>query len=184
MFTSICQSSVIIDIKDIGNNVVASGSGTLNINGLTPQAPWAPYAGVLSPYTGGVIVGPGGILMTGYGLVNIAPIGIGFNTYANSGTGDTFGLTGGPSGSIYVPSGYTSGALLNGTTTWLNTTLAAQNLINGTYKTSWGSGPTADFLTVNIGPQAVPEPSTYALLCISLGCIGYARKRMVKRANP
>ena len=30
-------------------------------------------------------------------------------------------------------------------------------------------------------PSAVPEPSTYALLCISLGVVGYARKRMVRK---
>jgi PEP-CTERM motif len=30
-------------------------------------------------------------------------------------------------------------------------------------------------------PSAVPEPSTYALLCISLGVVGYARRKMVKR---
>jgi hypothetical protein len=30
------------------------------------------------------------------------------------------------------------------------------------------------------GASAVPEPSTYALLCISLGVVGYARKRMMK----
>ncbi len=28
---------------------------------------------------------------------------------------------------------------------------------------------------------AVPEPSTYALLCLSLGVVGYARKRMVSK---
>ena len=30
-------------------------------------------------------------------------------------------------------------------------------------------------------PNSVPEPSTYALLCISLGVVGYARKRMGKQ---
>ena len=29
--------------------------------------------------------------------------------------------------------------------------------------------------------NAVPEPSTYALLCISLGVVGYARKKMNKK---
>ena len=32
----------------------------------------------------------------------------------------------------------------------------------------------------SFGPATVPEPSTYALLCISLGVVGYARKRMGK----
>ena len=27
-------------------------------------------------------------------------------------------------------------------------------------------------------PSAVPEPSTYALLCISLGVVGFARKKL------
>ena len=31
------------------------------------------------------------------------------------------------------------------------------------------------------GATAVPEPSTYALLCISLGVVGYARKKMGKQ---
>ena len=29
-------------------------------------------------------------------------------------------------------------------------------------------------------PNTVPEPSTYALLCISLGVVGFVRKKMVK----
>ena len=33
-------------------------------------------------------------------------------------------------------------------------------------------------LTLNSPPPAVPEPTTYALLCISLGVVGFARKRM------
>ena len=33
-------------------------------------------------------------------------------------------------------------------------------------------------LTMQSPPAAVPEPTTYALLCLSLGVVGYARKRM------
>ena len=35
--------------------------------------------------------------------------------------------------------------------------------------------------SVTVNASAVPEPSTYALLCISLGVIGYARKKMLTR---
>ncbi len=44
---------------------------------------------------------------------------------------------------------------------------------------SYGSPPSN--AVISVGATAVPEPSTYALLCISLGVVGYARKRMVKR---
>jgi hypothetical protein len=36
--------------------------------------------------------------------------------------------------------------------------------------------PTAEITNAS----AVPEPSTYALLCISLGVVGFVRKKMVK----
>ena len=48
--------------------------------------------------------------------------------------------------------------------------------------TDWSNmyGPVTSY-DMAIGPAAVPEPSTYALLCISLGVVGYARKKMVER---
>ena len=35
-------------------------------------------------------------------------------------------------------------------------------------------------VTLSDAPNSVPEPSTYALICIGLGVVGYARKRMEK----
>ncbi len=58
---------------------------------------------------------------------------------------------------------------------------------NGVYTTTMGNLVTtgasgnATFTATLGGPAAVPEPSTYVLLCISLGVVGYARKKMVKR---
>jgi hypothetical protein len=48
----------------------------------------------------------------------------------------------------------------------------------GDYAFGWDTNGTGNF--GNPGTNAVPEPSTYALLCISLGVVGYARKRMNK----
>jgi PEP-CTERM motif len=44
-----------------------------------------------------------------------------------------------------------------------------------------GTIPPGGFVTIN-GQGVVPEPSTYALLCISLGVVGFARKKMTKTA--
>jgi PEP-CTERM motif len=38
-----------------------------------------------------------------------------------------------------------------------------------------------DAAAFGVGVGIVPEPSTYALLCISLGVVGFARKKMGKR---
>ncbi len=40
----------------------------------------------------------------------------------------------------------------------------------------------SDFTGAAFGSTAVPEPSTYALLCISMGVVGFARKKMTKTA--
>jgi hypothetical protein len=58
-----------------------------------------------------------------------------------------------------------SGAPLSGTATWAGATLSSLGLTLGTYNYTWGSGPTADTLTVNIG--TVPEPTS-----LWLGVIG------------
>ena len=39
---------------------------------------------------------------------------------------------------------------------------------------------TPQIMIINASATAVPEPSTYALLCISLGVVGFARKKMAK----
>jgi hypothetical protein len=44
------------------------------------------------------------------------------------------------------------------------------------YELTTGGGEAMQL--TSFAPTAVPEPSTYALLCISLGVVGYARRRM------
>lgn len=48
----------------------------------------------------------------------------------------------------------------------------------GDYAFGWDTAGTGNFGNPENNP--VPEPSTYALLCISLGVVGYVRKKMVK----
>ena len=100
--------------------------------------------------------------------------GVGGTVPASAYSGNLFGFD---YGSLVVPSGYTSGSPLSGTATFGNKTFADIGITPGTY--TW-TVPN-DSITLNINnASAVPEPSTYALLCISLGVVGYARKRMKK----
>ena len=78
------------------------------------------------------------------------------------------------------PAGYVPGAHLSDTDTYAGQTLGSLGLTPGTYKYTWGTGAHADFLTVEIGPAAVPEPSTLALAglgALSGGGDWYRRRR-------
>ena len=66
---------------------------------------------------------------------------------------------------IRLPLGYVSGApLASASATFSGATLASLGLTQGTYAYNWGSGGSADSLTVNI----VPEPTTGALLALGI----------------
>jgi hypothetical protein len=53
--------------------------------------------------------------------------------------------------------------------------LANLGLTPGTYVYSWGAGPTADSLTINVG--TVPEPASLAMLGVSAAIALLRRRR-------
>ncbi len=180
--TEQAEAGFIVTIQEQGGNVVATGSGTIDLTGLTLSGgAGAPAAFVESR---------GAILFLGSSVAQIheysgaiGPItwGAGGPTnglYASTATGDTVGIYGsqplGPS--VTVPAGYVSGASLTATDTFTGQTVASLGLIPGTYTYTWGSGPTADFFTVNVVGAAVPE-STPILLALTGGVVVLAYGR-------
>ena len=77
---------------------------------------------------------------------------------------------------LVVPNGYVSGAPLSGTLTFTGTDLATRGLTPGSYVCSWGSGPHADSLTLNV----IPEPTSAALLGLG-GGLAFVALRRVQR---
>jgi hypothetical protein len=83
---------------------------------------------------------------------------------------------------------FTDGATLYGLTSKASSTnslytidpvtgaVTLDKAITGSVPNYWSGASFASY-----GSAAVPEPTTYALLCISLGVVGYARKKMGKR---
>jgi hypothetical protein len=58
-------------------------------------------------------------------------------------------------------------------------TFASLGVTPGTYVWAWGSAATADSLTLQIGPAAVPEPVSLSLLAV--GVAGLAVRHWRRR---
>lgn len=169
--TSGAQAAVTITIAPSGANVVATGSGTLDLTGLSFEFD-TPRRSRVEGAFGNVITGiPELIVISVYsGITGPSSFGDGARINANSGSGDMFGVS---ADSIITPFGYVSKAPLSGTSTWDNTTISGLGLTPGTYVYNWGTGPTADSLTV----QIVPEPSHALLALGGLGALALRRRR-------
>jgi len=173
-------ASVIIDIKQVGSNVVATGSGTLNLTDLILDGSIG-NSGAMRPSEPGIIEGPPSsstILWFYLGITGPSSFGSGGGIFASSGSGDTFGLSVNISGALVVPEHYVSGSSLAGTDTYSGQTFSSLGLTPGKYTWTWGTGVNADSLTVDV----VPEPCTLTLAGIAaasgLGYFGWRRRKL------
>ncbi len=177
---SMCEASLIFNVYQNGANVVATGSGTVNLNGLTPDGSGGGNGAVFASL-GSFVNGPDTWMPINYysGIAGPLTFGSGGAFYSSSGTGDRFGINRGAN-DVIVPQGYVSGSALSGTGIWNNSTLNSLGLIAGTYTWTWGSGSNADFATLTIGNNSVPEPDT-SLLLLSGFAVSFGSTRLFGR---
>lgn len=168
--TSVAQAAVTITIAPSGADVVAGGNGTINLSALSLLGPSASVPFVRGE-NGSALLG-GGNLNIYAGFAGPANFGSGIAFLADTGSGNAFGIIAGAN-FLLLPSGYVSNAPLSGTATWNIKTISGLGLTPGTYVYNWGTGPTADSLTV----QIVPEPSHALLLLGGLGTLALRRRR-------
>ena len=169
------KASFVIDIAQVGSDVVATGTGTINLTDLTSKRISVLGVPAIIPSAGDINLGMGSGNLLYFPVLGPSDFGSGTLTDANSFTGDLFQLMTDVNG-IVVPSGYISGTLLTSTDVFTNTTLGGLGLTPGTYVYMWGTGNAADSVIVNIG---VPEPSTWAMIILGfagLGFMAYRRK--------
>jgi hypothetical protein len=173
LLSSSAHAGIVINFAQVGNNVVASGSGSANVAGLTFLFTLNNSQINLDASSGNFRGGSTGVQYRVYqglsGPANFGP-GTGSANLPTSSSGDYFGLTA-FDGRLHLPAGYLSGTQLSNTTTWNNRTIANLGLapVGSTFTYNWGSGANADSLTINI--TAVPEPSSALCLTIATICV-------------
>jgi hypothetical protein len=167
------RAAYVMTFSQIGSNVVVSGGGSIDISGLSLDIE-TDYDDFLVPNDDFVVLGAAPSMLDVYNATLSGPtttFGSGGLTFSTTGTGDMVGIAVFNS-ALFVPLGYVSGTVLTDAETYAGQTFASLGLTPGTYIWTWGSGPTADSFTLQVGPVAnVPEPSSNMLLGLPLGLL-------------
>jgi len=166
-----------VTLEQVGSNVVANGSGAINLTGLTFHGLTDARSGVVA-IIGELNTGPTTrVTVDVYsGAFGPTSFGSGDVFFADTGSGDLVGIFG-FAGLIIVPFNYVSGAALSDSMTFNNATFASLGVTPGTYVWRWGVGANQNF-TLHIGAAGVPDGgSTVSLLgCALLGLAALRRK--------
>ena len=167
------QASYLLEFTESGADVVAFGSGSLDLDGF--EFPGIPrnYLSDLNPLAGIAYIHMHFGAFEYSGISGPGSFGTGSLSYPSSGTGDAVGVG---NGALVVPEDYVSGDSLSSSSTWTGASFASLGLTPGTYTWTWGEGANADSFTISI----VPEPSSAGLLALGLVALASRRCRIPK----
>ena len=153
-------SGYVLTLQQVGSDVVATGSGSIDLTGLSVPGT-VTVSAAMQPNAGLIITGPASFpdVARYTGFTGPASFGSGDYTHASSGSGPTVGVYS-QVGYPAVPAGYVSETpLLNDSSTWSNETFALLGVTPGVYEWTWGGGTGDRNFTLDI--VGVPEPSTW-----------------------
>jgi hypothetical protein len=168
------QSSFIIDLYQDGDNVAATGSGDIDLTGLSFITDLTAQADELVPDGATITLGTAPSAVTFYGGIS-GPGSFGSGDAEPDGTNGSGDLVATSGGSILLlPQGYVSGTPLSDSATWDDTTLSGLGVTPGTYTWTWGPDGENTF---TLDAVAVPEPYQYGwgVLLATLGFVAWRR---------
>jgi len=166
------HGTLTISLQEVGSDVVASYSGSLDLSSISPaftDTPGSPNLRAENPL---LVVGSGGNV--DFYNVFISPSGFGPGNSAtnapSSTSGDLVGISSTGIGDFLIVPAGSDGSSLSGSATWVGESFASLGVTIGTYQYDF----TGDSLII----QAVPEPAHVGLL---LGGTVFAALLFIKR---
>lgn len=167
-------SPIIIHIVEQGGNVVATGSGAVDLTGLTFLTNSPTNNSVINPQSAVFLVNPAGANDDQYTPTFSGPTGFGSGsafTLATSSSGDVFGFSRSGGSNLAVATGYVTGTNLSFNATWSGATFASLGITPGTYTLTYGSNADQS-ITLDIGTLSVPEPAALGTFGFGLLLLG------------
>ena len=169
-----------VTLEQMGADVVANGSGAINLTGLAFFGPGSFFITTLVPSLGRISTGPP---PSGLGSVDVYRV---FSGPANFGSGGQHNATESLSSGnfvgiqasvdeLFVPHGYISNSALSSSATWTGATFASLGVTPGTFVWTWGTGANQNF-TLIIGGAGVPDGGS-AVSLLGFGLLGLAALR-------
>lgn len=165
------DAGYIVTLTQQGSNVVASGSGSLDLTDLTILGDGASTTQI-QPRDGTIVTGTasGGPVVFYIGYTGPGSFGSGpFYLPPSSGGGGVVGID--VHDELAIPNNYISGNPLSSTATWNDQSIASLGATPGTYKWTWGSGADADSFVLDVEAAAVPEPGSLLLLALPFSVV-------------
>ncbi len=140
------QAGYIVTLEQVGSDVVATGSGALDLSGLMgPNTDFG--AGTVAPSEARILIGATGFFedFTGFSTISgPTSFGSGGGSPPFRGTGDHVGIDG-LQQLLFVPQNYVSGTPLSSSATWPFQTFTSLGVTPGTYVWTWGPGANQNF---------------------------------------
>jgi hypothetical protein len=178
--TSEATAPFSVSFVESGSNILMSYSGTLDLTGLDFVQNTTSSSGGVGAAQGAFGIGPSGALdislYTGATFSYPPNFGTGGGGPSSvTGTGNYFGVFSGlyPTNTLVVPTGYTSGNFIQGTTTLSGSSFTSLGINTGDYTYSWGAGAGQSFVLTIGGVGPTPTPTSTSVTPTPTPSSGY-----------